>query len=275
VVPAPIQELAAKTSQRSALAWSTFASGGVVPGSAVEGLLSQLESSNAPVSVLQHLDSDMGRGLATYLRRPGYGLFFDPCLNHDAWVTPAPLSEQLATSALSFLDILDARYPVAAQGDAAAEAVEPDLHEVEAFQWQIENQDYSVPDSSATIKTRGSAQKAFANAVKSNYGYRCAITGIETRDFLVASHIVPWSKDSNIRLDPSNGICLSLLMDRAFEKGHLLIEADLTIRIDWDRVGGDLMLRSQLEPYNGQRLTLPTRAAPRADYLQRRRVLVA
>ena len=28
-------------------------------------------------------------------------------------------------------------------------------------------------------------------------------------------------------------------MDRAFEKGYLLIEDDLTIRIDWDRVGDD------------------------------------
>ena len=96
-----------------------------------------------------------------------------------------------------------------------------------------------------------------------------------TKDFLVASHIVPWSEDQSIRLDPSNGICLSLLVDRAFEKGYLQIEDDLTIRIDWGRVGDDQALRSQLEPYNGQKLSAPTKGAPRPEYLQRRRALVA
>lgn len=96
-----------------------------------------------------------------------------------------------------------------------------------------------------------------------------------TKDFLVASHIVPWSEDQSVRLDPSNGICLALLVDRAFEKGHLLIEDDLTIRIDWERVGDDQALRSQLELYDGQKLNAPTKEAPRPEYLRRRRALVA
>lgn len=275
IVPSPIQELAAKTSQNSALAWKTFASGGAVPSAVIEHTLSILGTSNSPDAVLDGLGADIGRGLAAYLRRPGYGLFFDPFQNHNAWIQPAPLSERLAASVNVFLQILDARYPATAQGDAAAEAVEPDLCEVEVFQEQIESKNYSVADSSATIKTRGSAQRAFANAVKSNYEYRCAITGIETRDFLVASHIVPWSEDQSIRLDPSNGICLSLLMDRAFEKGHLLIDDDLTIRINWGKVGNDSVLRSQLEPYDGQKLAQPKAEVPQPAYLQRRRALVA
>lgn len=275
IVPSPIQELAAKTSQRSALAWKTFASGGAVPSAVIKHTLSRLGSSDTPAAVLDDLDADIGRGLAAYLRRPGYGLFFDPSQNHNAWIPPAPLSEGLATSVSVFLETLDARYPATGQGDAAAEAAEPDPSEVEAFLEQIEDKSYSVADSSATIKTRGSAQRAFANAVKSNYEYRCAITGIETRDFLVASHIVPWSEDQSIRLDPSNGICLSLLMDRAFEKGHLLIEDDLTIRINWVKVGNDLVLRSQLEPYDGQKMTQPKTEVPQPEYLQRRRALVA
>lgn len=275
IVPLPIQELAARTSQSSALAWETFASGGSVPSAVVKHALSRLESSDTPVTLLDDLDADIGRGLAGYLRRPGYGLFFDPSQNHNAWLLPAPLSERLATSISVFRNTLDARYPETAQGDAAAEAAEPDPSEVETFREQIDDKNYSVDDSSATIKTRGSAQRAFANAVKSNYGYRCAITMIETKDFLVASHIVPWSEDQSIRLDPSNGICLSLLMDRAFEKGHLLIEDDLTIRIDWVKVGNDLALRWQLEPYDGKKLMQPKKGAPQPEYLQRRRALVA
>lgn len=274
MVPLPIQELASNTSQSSALAWKTFASGGAVPSAEIKHTLLKLESSDSPTAVLNDLDAGMGRELAAYLRRPGYGLFFDPNKNHNAWIQPTPLSEKLAMSVSVFLENLDAKYPATTQGDAAAEAAEPDFNEVEAFKNQIEGKNYSVADSTATIKTRGSAQRAFANAVKTNYGYRCAITGIETRDFLVASHIVPWSEDQSIRLDPSNGICLSLLMDRAFEKGHLLIEDDLTIRINWSKVGGDLMLQSQLEPYDGRKLTRPKAEAPRSDYLQRRRALV-
>jgi predicted restriction endonuclease len=151
--------------------------------------------------------------------------------------------------------------------------LEADPDEIEAFREQIERANFEVPDSTATVKTRGSAQKAFADEVKSNYGLRCAITGIETRDFLVAAHIVPWSKDQSIRLDPSNGICLSLLVDRAFEKGYLLIEDDHTIRIDLDRVGNDQALQSWLEPYEGRTLNVPAEGGPKLEYLQRRRAL--
>jgi hypothetical protein len=177
-------------------------------------------------------------------------------------------------SADEFVRLLDARFPAIPQGDAAAERLEADPDEVKAFRNQIEHKSFEVPDLTATVKTRGSAQKAFADAVKANYGYRCAITGIATRNFLVASHIVPWSKDQSIRLDPSNGICLSLLVDRAFEKGYLIIEDDHTIRIDWDRVGDDHVLRSWLEPYEGRTLNAPAEGAPKPEYLQRRRALL-
>lgn len=223
--------------------------------------------------MIDALEIDTGRTLASYLRHPGHGLFFDPTQNHDAWLQPAPLSTQVAASVDDFLQTLEARFPAVPQGDAAAETLETNSDEVEAFREQIEQKSYEVADSTATIK-RGSAQKAFAGAVKANYGYQCAITGIVTKDFLVASRIVPWSEDQSIRLDPSNGICLSLLVDRAFEKGHLSIADDLTIGIDWSRVGTDLALRSKLEPYDGQKLRAPSEAAPQPADLQRRRAFV-
>lgn len=274
LIPEDIQALASNTSQQSALKWSTFQSGGVLLGAIVEDALSRLIASANPTSVIDALDADTGRALASYLRQPGYGLFFEPTRNHDAWIQPSPLSEQVAASASEFLRLLDARFPATPQEDAAAETLATDPDEVETFRNQIECKSFEVPDSTATVKTRGSAQKAFADAVKANYGYRCAITGIMTRNFLVASHIVPWSKDQSIRLDPSNGICLSLLVDRAFEKGYLLIEDDHTIRIDWDRVGDDHALRSELEPYEGRTLNAPAEGGPKLEYLQRRRALI-
>ncbi len=275
LVPKEVRALAAKTSQQSALEWSLFQSGGTAPSSRVESALSQLVASEDRTAVINGLDVDTGRALTSYLRHPGQGLFFDPARNHDAWLQPASLSPAVVASVDDLLQLLGARFPVAPQGDAAAETLEADPEEVEAFCEQIEQQIYQVADATATTKTRGSAQKAFSGAVKANYGNRCAITGVATNDFLVASHIVPWSKDQSIRLDPSNGVCLSLLVDRAFEKGYLVIEDDLTIRIDWVRVGNDQPLRSQLEPYDEQKLSAPANGAPRPEYLRRRRALVA
>ncbi len=276
VAPQAIRDLAAQTSQGSALAWSTFESGGAAPSAGVVGALSELIASANPTSMIDSLDADAGRALANYLQHPGYGLFFDPTLNHDAWLLPAPLPEQIAESVSDLVEMLEARYPAPQPGDAAAETFEVSAEEVEAFREQIEHKNYEVADSHATVKTRGSAQRAFAEAVKTNYGFRCAITGIETKHFLVASHIVPWSEDQSIRLDPSNGICLSLLVDRAFEKGYLLIEDDLTIRIDRDRVGDDDALRHELEPYAGKKLNAPKEGegGPKPEYLQRRRTMV-
>lgn len=275
LVPPVIQALAAKTSQTSALAWALFQSDGIVPATQVENTLSQLGVPENRTAIIENLDEDTGRALATYLRRPGLGLFFDPSQNHDAWLQPVPLSTRSIGSIDDLLETLETRFPADPQGDSAAEFLESDPDEVDAFRHQIEQKSYEVANSTATVKTRGSAQKAFAGAVKANYGNRCAITGIVTKDFLVASHIVPWSVDQSIRLDPSNGICLSLLVDRAFEKGYLLIEDDLTIRIDWGRVADDEVLRTQLERYDGQQLNAPSKEVPMPEYLQRRRALIS
>lgn len=274
LLPLEIQALAEKTSQRSALESSILHSGGTFPTATIEDAIARIASSESPVSTISELDRDTGNALASYLRSPAYGLFFDPSRNHDAWLLPSPVYKQTATLDAEFFEALEALFPPTAQGDAAAEAADIDPSEVEVFREQIEQKNYEVADSTATVKTRGSAQRVFSEAVKANYGYRCAVTGVATKDFLVASHIVPWSKDQSIRLDPSNGICLSLIIDRAFEKGYLEIDDDLTIRVNREKVGDDQALRSQLEPYDRQRLRAPEREAPQPVYLQRRRALV-
>lgn len=70
------------------------------------------------------------------------------------------------------------------------------------------------------IKTRVN-QNIFRQIVVANYSGQCAISGINISDFLVASHILPWSKNENERLNPENGICLSSLYDKAYDKGYM------------------------------------------------------
>ena len=42
-------------------------------------------------------------------------------------------------------------------------------------------------------------QKAFRFALLSNYKFQCCLSDITTVDMLLASHIVPWSKDEKNR----------------------------------------------------------------------------
>ena len=274
LAPRDIQTLADKTSQRSALAWSVFQSGGAAPASRIGDILTELIASNSPAPVVDALDEETGRAFLDYLQQPGYGLFFDSALNHDAWSVPEPLPEQITDSVDDLVELLEPRFPIDPVADAITETLDVSAEETDAFREQISNENYEIADSHATVKTRGSAQRAFAEAVKRNYQFRCAITGIENRDFLVAAHIVPWSEDQSIRLDPSNGICLSLLVDRAYEKGYLLIGDDFTIDIDWNKVGDDEELRGQLASYEGKKLDTPRVGEPKPEYLLRRRTLV-
>lgn len=275
LTPQEVQDLAARTSRRSALEWALFQSGGTAPSTNVTAALSDLTAATDQTAVINALDADTGRALANQLRQPGHGLFFDSARNHDAWMRPAPLSGRVMGQVEDLLLTLDSRFSAVTREGPSDGALDADPDEVEAFREKIQRKSYAVPDATSTIKTRGSAQKAFAAAVKRNYGEKCAITDIATQSFLVAAHIVPWSEDQSIRLDPSNGICLSLLVDRAFEMGYLLLEDDLTVRMDWSKVGSDSALRSQLEPYDGKKLRKPAKDTPQAIYLQRRRKLVA
>jgi putative restriction endonuclease len=80
------------------------------------------------------------------------------------------------------------------------------------------------------VKTRVN-QNVFRQIVVSNYSGKCAITGIDLPELLFASHIIPWSKNENERLNPENGICLSALYDKAFDNGLIAIDEKYQILI--------------------------------------------
>lgn len=67
--------------------------------------------------------------------------------------------------------------------------------------------------------------------VPGNYENKCAITGIDIPEVLVASHIVPWFHDEHNRLNPSNEICLSPLYDKLFDRGLIGQRAEYSIVI--------------------------------------------
>ena len=72
-------------------------------------------------------------------------------------------------------------------------------------------------------------QNIFQRFVIANYSGKCAITGIDIPALLLASHIIPWAKNEEERLNPENRICLSPLYDRAYDQGYISINENYEI----------------------------------------------
>lgn len=128
------------------------------------------------------------------------------------------------------------------------------------------DEDYSAEDKIALAKVRGNDHRKFAQQVKLNYQRTCAISGIKSSDFLVASHIIPWSKNEKHRKDPANGICLSTLLDKAFDKGYLTINSDYQVVVS-NQTSTDQVLFEYLKQYEGKKIQLPKHSKPDLRFL--------
>jgi len=112
-------------------------------------------------------------------------------------------------------------------------------------------------------------QAFFRQAVLSSYDQCCCVTGIPIPEVLVASHIVPWSVDSKLRADPTNGLCLSATFDRLFDSGLMSIEENFYIRLSRRIVRhGNDEVAILVGDYHGKAIRPPTRFLPRAECLR-------
>lgn len=65
-------------------------------------------------------------------------------------------------------------------------------------------------------------QGAYRKSILHRWEYKCAVTGFDKLDVLIASHILPWADANNDqRLDVNNGILLSPAYDALFDT-HLI-----------------------------------------------------
>lgn len=119
------------------------------------------------------------------------------------------------------------------------------------------------------VKTRVN-QNFFRQVVVANYSGRCAITGIDILDLLVASHIVPWAKNETERLNPENGLCLSALYDRAFDKGYIAINTnfDILISSELKKKGKEEYFPKYFSHLLGNKLILPKKYHPKKEFLE-------
>ena len=118
-------------------------------------------------------------------------------------------------------------------------------------------------------------QNFFRRAVLSSYLGRCCMSGLSDSRLLIASHIVPWSKDKHNRLNPRNGLCLSALHDKAFDRGLIALGDDFRVILSKNlEQRNEPFVRQFFHPLAGQSITLPARFAPDKAFLAQHRDVV-
>jgi hypothetical protein len=111
-------------------------------------------------------------------------------------------------------------------------------------------------------------QDFFRRAVLSAYNYRCCITGLSVPKLLIASHIKPWRIDAANRLNPRNGLCLSMLHDKAFDAGIITVTEDMTVHVSRKHAAdSDQFFNSSVLAFDGKALVLPKKFSPLAEFL--------
>ena len=140
--------------------------------------------------------------------------------------------------------------------DAASER-NPSYGLNEAEEMKLEKElDFSEEDKTKLQKWR-EQQWAFRLSLLKGYGEHCCISGVSNKDFLIASHIVPWSVDKENRLNPQNGLLLNVFLDKAFDKGYITIKShDFTVSV-CNKIT-DPELQKRLTPIQGFRIHLPS-----------------
>ena len=112
-------------------------------------------------------------------------------------------------------------------------------------------------------------QSFFRSAVLASYDNKCCITGIPLTELLIASHIIPWSKDEKNRLNPENGLCLNSFHDKAFDKGLITIDADYKIMVSKSVAvfKNEINIKKFFYDFEGKQIELPKRFLPNKDFL--------
>lgn len=88
------------------------------------------------------------------------------------------------------------------------------------------NLDYNIIPPNETerkgLVTSRIGQGAYRKRIIHRWQYKCAVTGFDNLDVLIASHIVPWAdSNNNERIDVHNGLLLSPTYDALFDR-HLI-----------------------------------------------------
>lgn len=119
-------------------------------------------------------------------------------------------------------------------------------------------------------------QSFFRKMIFSSYQNTCCITGINTAQLLIASHIKPWAVDVGNRLNPRNGLCLNALHDKAFDSGLISVSNDLKVIVSGKLKShyGLKAFSTFFAEYEGVPINLPMRFLPDKTFLEYHRDVI-
>lgn len=112
-------------------------------------------------------------------------------------------------------------------------------------------------------------QGFFRKTILASYNNTCCITGLQQPELLVASHIRRWADDKANRMNPSNGLALNALHDRAYEAGLITITPEYRVKLSAVlKKRTDEGVARHFLPYEGANLRLPKRFLPDVAFLR-------
>lgn len=115
-------------------------------------------------------------------------------------------------------------------------------------------------------------QYFFRMTVLTAYANRCCVTGLKCQELLIASHIKPWkvADEKTERTNPSNGLCLNALHDRAFDQGLITIDKDYRIINSTKLNQADMDQETKLwfDLYNHKEILLPDKFYPDKNFIE-------
>jgi len=131
--------------------------------------------------------------------------------------------------------------------------------------------DYSGKTVESTVAVRV-GQAFFRQSVLASYSFTCCMSGVSLPELLTASHIIPWSRDIENRLNPRNGLCLSAIHDRAFDRGLITVTPQFEIKVSGIILNGNANNPSSqmklLARLDGRKITFPDKFMPDRGFLE-------
>lgn len=129
--------------------------------------------------------------------------------------------------------------------------------------------DLKGEDTIRQVKTRVN-QSVFRQMVLANYSAKCAISGIDIPELLLASHIMPWSINEEHRLNPENGICFSALYDKAYDNGIIGITPNYEVIFSTSLKSKKetSFYKNNFAPIENLKISEPLKYLPKKEFLE-------
>ena len=135
---------------------------------------------------------------------------------------------------------------------------------------EAESKKPKSPSERITLTKTRRHQSFFRRTVLATYQSRCCITGNPVPELLRASHIIPWSQSEELRLKPTNGLCLSATFDSAFDRGLITFDENYQLLIG-SRISEflpDEELERTFQSREGKTIVLPEKNLPSQEALE-------